>query len=625
MRPAEAMARLDSLTARAAPERRVRASDSLYFRWRDEPALRPAAAEALWVEARALREAGRPADAAGRLDELLAVAPSGGDRARRAATELAGLQTRLGRQPDALRVLARWPESGADVRPELVREAAAGMSVPELARAENLFPEGSTERGIVVAERARALALGGRTDSARAVARRALAGELAPRDRETARAVVDGEVSGPDGRAPVRIGLVLPLSGDLESIGQLLREAAVLAAGADTAGDSVEVLVRDDESRTQTVPGIVRELEREGVTAVVGPITSGGFRAALEARSDPSLPVISPAASSVRAPGPNAYTLWARQARVRDLSRALAAWLPSRAGIRKLSLLREESAAGRAYEHAFRSGARRAGGWVAAAGTFDPDSTTFSRPVTWLASNRPESLLVGTGDARTVLQMAPQLSYYGLRSTLVAGTSAWGQPIAVRRLSRGFPSRWLAAVFSDRTGENTAWSEFRSAYERRYRKGLTGGDLPALAYDAVRWTVSSLGPDRLPRRGVVARGLIRGAFEGASGRFSARPDESTVDREARIRMAADGELHAPDTAALHAWRREARRLVDAGRRQRRRDARSEVGRWLGEHGDSVRVDSARIRERERRIPAIDSLRGAPADTAETNREEGDDR
>lgn len=598
------------MAALGSPERRARAADSLSFRWRSEPGLGAAAAEALWVEARALDEAGRPADAADRLDELLSMGGAGDELSTRAAADLSRLRVLLGRHPEALRVLAEWPGAGGAERRDRVREAAAGMSAEELADGPGLFPGGSVERGIVATERARALALSGRPDAAREAALAALDGELPDVDRETARAVADGEVD-PDDRPVPRIGLVLPLSGELESVGRLLREAAVLAVD----GDPVELVVRDDSSRAETVPEIVRELERDGATAVVGPVTSDGFRAAVEARSDPSLAVVSPAASSVSSPSPNAYTLWERRARVRDVSRALGEWIPSRTGLRRLGVLRPASAAGRAREHGFRSGARRGGGWVAVSGTFDPDSTTYSRPVSWLAANRPESLLVGAGDSRTVLQMAPQLSYYGLRSALVAGTSAWGEPITVRRLSGDFPSLWVSAVFTDRTERDTAWTGFRSAYEQRYRRGVPSGALPSLAYDAVRWTAGSLGPGRLPRRGVLSRGLVREEHVGASGRFSARRGASTVEREARIRMATGGEIVDADTAALHSWRRKAERLVEAGRRQRRGQARSEVGRWMEQHGDSVRVDSARILERERRLPEADSLPAAAGDTA----------
>lgn len=608
-RPAAALSRLDSLIASGAPAEAARVADSLYFRWRSSPAARARAPEALWREARALDESGRPGEAASRLEELLASGSRDERLARRAAAELARLRIRLGRGPSALRVLDRRPGAVDGDLLDGMREAARGMSVSELGAATSLFRGRDAERGVVAAELARALALAGRADSARAVAERVLETEAAALDRERARSVAEGEI-GPEDRRAARVGLILPLSGGLQSVGRLLREAAAVAA----AGDSLELVVRDDSSRAAAVPGIVRDLEEAGVTAIVGPVTTAGFGAAVEARSDLSLPVISPAASSVAEPAPNAYTLWAHAARVRDLSRALGGWVPARTGLRRLALLRAGSEAGRAYEHGFRSGARRAGAWVAASGTFDPDSTTFRGPIEWLSSNRPESLLVGAGDPRTVLQMAPQLSFYGLRSALVAGTSAWGQPITVRRLSDGFPSRWISAVFADRTAEGTPWTELRRAYESRYRKELPARQLPALAYDAVRWASVSLGPARLPRRGAVARGLAEGRFVGASGRFSARPGESIVDRDVVVRMAGGGELAPPDTAALRAWRRAAERLVSAGGRRRREGARREVRRWMREHGDSVRVDSARIRERkERRAePGATGIRSGPA-------------
>lgn len=611
-----ALARLDSLTATASAPRAARIADSLFFRWRAEPGLGEAASEALRREADALAEAGRPMEAAERLEELLAYAGRpGDDRGARAARELARLRVRLGRGPAALRLLDRRPGSWDEALLSTMRAAAREMSLAELTAASSLFRRREVARGLVAAERARVLALAGRTDSARAAARRVLEGGASAVDRETARSVARGEI-GPADRDVPRIGLVLPLSGDLASVGRLLREAALVAAAA----DSVELVVRDDSSRASTVPSILRELERAGVTAVVGPVTSGGLRAAVRARSDLSLPLVSPTASTAPSPSPNVYTLWARSSRVRDLSRSLGERVPVLTGLRRTAILREASGTGRVYEHGFRSGARRGGGWVAAAGTFHPDSTTFAGPVRWLASNAPESLLVGAGDPRTVLQMAPQLSYYGLRTALVAGTSAWGQPAAVRRLEGSFPSRWLTAVFADRTREGTAWAEFRRAYERRYRKGLPPRQLPALAYDAVRWTAGALGSARLPRRGAVARGLTSGSVDGASGSYSARFGRTAVEREVLVRMAADGELHAPDTAALRGWRREAERLVKAGRRRRREEARDDVERWMRRHGDSVRVDSTRIRRREGAPPGE-----PPAGTAgrSPRRREGD--
>lgn len=551
--------------------------------------------------------------------------------AARAARGLARIRARVGRGPDALRVLDRELPAGREPPLEVVRSAARDLSVAELAEAASLFGGRPSARGVVLAERARGLALAGRTDSARDAARRVLdlGGGARSEERETARSVLEGEL-GPEDRGPVRLGLVLPLSGDLESVGRLLREAATVTASA----APVELLVRDDSSRASTVPDLVRGLEEAGVTAVLGPVTTEGFRAAVEARTDPSLPVVSPGAASPPSPAaPNAYTLWARTPRLRELSRTLGSWVPARTGLRRLGLLREASGAGRVYEHGFRAGARRAGGWVTATGTFGPAGTTFREPLRWLASNRPESLLVGTGNSRTVLQMAPQLSYYGLRTPLVAGTSAWGRPVAVRRLSAGFPSRWVTAVFVDRTAEGTPWAEFRRSYEKRYRKSLPPRQLPALAHDAVRWAADALGPGRLPRRGVVARGLASGSFEGASGRFSARPEGSTVEREAVVRMAAAGELHAPDTAALAAWRRKAKRLAAAGRRRRREEARRRVERWMRRHGDSVRVEGARPPRSGARSGASEGGRGTDggrrAETSEPRprttprREEGD--
>lgn len=581
-------ARTASLAAAGEPDRAAWVADSAYFRWRDDPELADAALRALWTEAEILVEAGRPAEAESRLSELLeAELPA--DLRARAADRLAGLRLRLGEHPGVVALYARHPAVSDSAAREDVRAAAGEMSVAELREASRRLEGRGSLRAVVEAELARGLALAGAADSARAAAARALGLQPSPPDRRAAREVEEGRV-GPEDRPPLRVGVVLPLSGRLEGVGAALREGVELAAGVVPGGGSaaeagpapggeVELLIRDDGSDPSRVPEAVRELERAGVVAVIASPEEESFRAAVRARSDPSLPVISPAAPAGVEGSRNVYTLRDRELRVRAVGLAAGEWLARETTFEDVGILRPASHLGREYEKALRAGLRRGGGWVAATAEYLPEGTTFEGPARWLAAHSPSAVFAAAEAPRSVLQLAPQLPFFGLREAVVAGPEVWGEPAVLRRLAGSFPEYWLAAVFVDRSDTASAWSRFRERYERAYRRGVPGHGLTAPAYDAYRWVERALGDLPLPRRAAVSRHLKEGTFSGASGTFRPRPERSTVETEARVLMAHGGELTAPDTVALREWRERARSINRAVLEKRRRDAADRVERW----------------------------------------------
>ncbi|WP_375783518.1 substrate-binding protein [Bradyrhizobium sp. Pha-3] len=88
-----------------------------------------------------------------------------------------------------------------------------------------------------------------------------------------------------ESRGPIRIGAVLPFSGGVELYGQQARLGLDLAAGDINAaggilGRPVEVIYADDKTRPQAAAEAMRSLvEKDGVLAVVGPITSQNLNA----------------------------------------------------------------------------------------------------------------------------------------------------------------------------------------------------------------------------------------------------------------------------------------------------------------------------------------------------------
>jgi ABC-type branched-subunit amino acid transport system substrate-binding protein len=211
---------------------------------------------------------------------------------------------------------------------------------------------------------------------------------------------------------------------------------------------------------------------------------------------------------------------------------------------------------------------------------FDPDSTTFEEPIRALAADSPQAVLVLAENGRQVLQVAPQLVYYGLRTSVIAGGDAWSEPEVLRRLDPVFANFRVLGTLADRTRRGGAWSVLREAWEREYREALPETVFPALGWDAARLLRAALPQDGLPRAGVVARRLrTLHDVVGATGTIDVDSVTGRPRRRAEVRMIIDGTLVAPDTAAIRESVERARLLEE-----RLREAEEEKEKAAGEEG-----------------------------------------
>jgi len=98
--------------------------------------------------------------------------------------------------------------------------------------------------------------------------------------------------------APIRVGAVLPFSGGVELYGEQARLGLDLAARDINAaggilGRPVEVIYADDKTRPQAAAEAMRSLvEKDGVLAVVGPITSQNLNALVPLAESSKTPLL---------------------------------------------------------------------------------------------------------------------------------------------------------------------------------------------------------------------------------------------------------------------------------------------------------------------------------------------
>lgn len=540
-------------------------ADSLFRAWRSERALDRLADRALWLEARAREELGELGTARERLETLLERRPESPVRLE-AVRRLARLRSVTGDDAGAAAVLLENPDAVEDEERALLRSATLALSLPELEELADRFPPEGPGATVIHAALARALALADRLEEARRVAERVLAASPEPPEERVARAVL--EVGGVADADTFRLGAVLPLTGRFAGVGELLREGMEIALaefreeGADVPAVSLEVL--DDGSDPERAVELARRLEEGGAHAILGPVRSESFGAVARARRNPRLLIVSPTATDILAPAPYVYTLWERERWERDAARALGEWVIAEVGLRTAGVLYPPTPAGRAAAEAFAVGVEAEGGRVVSRSDYPPDSTTFEASISRVADAEPDVVFVAGDDAPTVLQIAPQLHYFGLDHSLVAGGPTWADPAVVRRLDPFAANYRVVGTYMDRIAEGTPWARFRSRYEAETRKPLRNNMLPALGHDAMKLVLEAVRAARLPLPGALSVELASGPeVTGATGILRPEPGTSTVARRTHIRVLRDGQLRVPDVTALLAWLETARVRADS--------------------------------------------------------------
>ena len=547
-----------------------------------------ASATAISDSARIVVEQGRWQRAGELADSVLPAFGSGASLTDADALSMAVLLRRLGEEDRAARLLLDHP--GALQNEEAISElraSTAGMSVAELGslhRGLATVRVPAVAAGVVTAGYAVALALSGDSGNAYRIARTASEAQMDAQDRTAVRDVLAGDIDLMS--APVSIGAILSLTGRFAEVGESLRDGIQLAINewnaTAGAGERVELVIVDDRSESSASVGLIAELEAAGVAAVVGPIRSEALLDAAGSRSSAGLTVISPTAARDSATGPHAYSIWERSRRERAIGEALGQWLPERLGLYRLAALYPDSEGGRAGFLAFESAAIASGAVIEAAVSYQPDSTTFQLPIEAARQADPEAVLVLSDDPGTVLQLAPQVSYFGLRSRVIAGGETWADPMVLRRLDPAFSDYRVVATFLDRSDPETAWTRFVAAYQNEYRRPAPDNLLPALGYDAVRMVLTGITRDALGRRGAVSRAILdAGYLEGATGRIRWTRDGHPA-REVDVRMLLDRRLVDVDPEAISAWAEEARQqeelMKELEEQEERRKAAREAGR-----------------------------------------------
>ena len=227
----------------------------------------------------------------------------------------------------------------------------------------------------------------------------------------------------------LRVGVILPLSGQLSEVGAGILHGLQLGLREfdGRRGTRLELVVQDSGDGAQTATA-AKTLREQGVDIVVGPLLANSVGDTAEAFDGSNTPILA-LSNDKSVMGSGVYALNylpSGQAR-------LAARAAIRQGNRKLAVLAPSTDYGTEALEAFTDEARREGATVTGTAYFDPNATDIGASIRQLtgasatSSTLPFNALLVPAPASKMPLIKAQLSYYGLTSAnvMLLGTGLW--------------------------------------------------------------------------------------------------------------------------------------------------------------------------------------------------------
>ena len=358
------------------------------------------------------------------------------------------------------------------------------------------------------------------------------------------------------------LGCLLPLSGSYQAIGQrALRgiELAVSQRHSDGSEAPVQVIIKDTASEASATLVAMRELEREGVSAIIGPMVHA--ETVVHEAQAMGMPMIAiTQKEGVVGAGDYVFRNFITPA---AQMRSLVSYAMARLGVGQAVILYPDEPYGRTFMGLFRDEFQARGGEILAAVPYSPAATDFSVPIKRLLrfsqkvpkdsrTDRPDSR---TGGRRSRIEekdydlvfdfqavfipdeptktsmLVPQLAYHDIKNVYLLGTNLWHSEALIQHAGPYVQGAIMPDAFLAESAD-PAVQRFVSAFEMTFQE--KPGPIEAIAYDTARMLLDVVSRTGVRFRSDVAAALhASDGFSGAAG-FTRFLPNGDGDKDLRI-------------------------------------------------------------------------------------------
>ncbi len=295
----------------------------------------------------------------------------------------------------------------------------------------------------------------------------------------------------------IKIGLITPLSGDVKTFGESVRNSFLIAveeanARGGVAGMKITYVIQDDRNDATEATNVANLLvNQQRVKAIVGSVTSKTTIPVSDVIQSAKIPTISPTAT-------NPKVTVADGKRKDYMFRACFIDPFQGAVLAKFSreTLKGKSAAvlydasndySKGIAEVFRDAFRKQGGKVAAFESYGKDDVDFSALLTKVKASGPDILFLPDYYNKVGL-IAKQVQERGLKVRLV-GPDGWDSPDLVKIAGTAIEGGYFSNHYSpeDKRPEVVAWVK-----KYREKHGQVPDALGTLAYDATNLLLEAI-------------------------------------------------------------------------------------------------------------------------------------
>lgn len=339
----------------------------------------------------------------------------------------------------------------------------------------------------------------------------------------------------------IRIGVILPLTGEAAVYGKALRNGIELAQSEETNNPvKLSLIFEDDQGQAaQAVSSVRRLIDVEKVPAVIGGAMSSTAEAIIPICDASKVVLLSPTATKPSLPHQDGYFLRLWPSDDYD-GKVMAETAYNQLGLRKIGILFVNVAYGTGITEVFEREFTKLGGSVVIKEGYSQGATDFRTSLTKVQNAKPEAIYL-PGYVAEITQILKQAKELGIKTKFL-GVNSLYDPKLIEIAGDASEGAVFTYPTFDTKSQDPVIERFVTSYKGKY--GTEPDAFAAQGYDSYRVLRKAL--DQL--QGKTADGpSIRqalhsvGQFQGPGGTFTF-DEKGDVEKPLRLLTVRNGQF-----------------------------------------------------------------------------------
>ncbi len=327
----------------------------------------------------------------------------------------------------------------------------------------------------------------------------------------------------------IKVGLMVPLSGDVAAYGNSVRRGVELAK--EKLGlDHVELVFEDTKcDGKEAASGITKIISIDGVHAIIGELCSGASLAAAPIANAQKVPMISPGSTSPKLTQDGGDYFF-RTVPSDALQGSFGAKLVAEKGLKKLAVLYTNEDYGVGFDGVLKEEFPKTGGEVVASEAVELKSVDMRSQLTKIKASEADAIYIISNSPDTAAAALKQIKELDIKAQVFASEGLKSQDV-VDGAQGGAEGMILSTVSAGNQG-------FLEAHKEKF--GEEPGPFAAQAYDALQ-ALGWVATEGAGTGEAIMNKLKEAEFDGASGKIKF-DDNGDIEGNYDVFMVKDGEF-----------------------------------------------------------------------------------